>query len=52
MFVLYDSAVAAPDSTIASTISLASSDAGVSMVSLVVLPPDIAEGIILATSDP
>ena len=52
MFFLYDPAVVAPDSTMAPTISLASSDADVSMVSLVVLPPDVAEGIILATSDP
>ena len=36
----------------APTISLASSDADVSTVSLVVLPPDVAEGIVLATSDP
>ena len=52
MFVLYDFTVAAPDSTMAPTISLASSDADVSAAILVVFPPDVAERDILATSDP
>ena len=50
--VLYVSAISAPYPAIAPTISLASSNADVSMVSLVVLPLDVVEGIILATSDP
>ena len=39
-------------SAIAPTISLASSDADVSAAILVVLPPDVTERDILATSDP
>ena len=49
---LYDSVVAAPDSTMAPMIRFASFDADVLMVSLVVFPLDVAEGIFLATFDP